>query len=154
MLFQQVHRQLLGKYLWIGGPIGRIPLFPFINRQGVCFNQFRPSVFNDTFSHLLGHRAGLAAFINHCHGFGQGEVPFQGVHIVYRQPLGLICHGLMAKAESNGPCCCAAANRRRKAFSPLSIAGSPALNALPVRWRGPLLAAYNRLAWAIARKGM
>ena len=28
------------------------------------------------------------------------------------------------------------------------------LNALPVRWRGPLLAAYNRLAWAIARKGM
>ncbi len=24
------------------------------------------------------------------------------------------------------PCCCAAANRRRKAFSPLSIAGSPA----------------------------
>lgn len=24
------------------------------------------------------------------------------------------------------------------------------LNALPVRWRGPLLAAYNRLAWAIA----
>lgn len=27
------------------------------------------------------------------------------------------------------------------------------LNALPVRWRGPLLAAYNRLAWAIAGKG-
>lgn len=28
------------------------------------------------------------------------------------------------------------------------------LNALPAGWRSPLLNAYNRLAWAIARKGM
>ncbi len=28
------------------------------------------------------------------------------------------------------------------------------LNALPVAWRGPLLALYNRAAWAIARKGL
>lgn len=28
------------------------------------------------------------------------------------------------------------------------------LNALPVRWRGPLLGLYNALAWRIARKGL
>ena len=28
------------------------------------------------------------------------------------------------------------------------------LNALPVRWRGPLLDLYNALAWRIARKGL
>lgn len=28
------------------------------------------------------------------------------------------------------------------------------LNALPVRWRAPLLSLYNRLAWRIARKGL
>lgn len=28
------------------------------------------------------------------------------------------------------------------------------LNALPVKWRAPLLAAYNRLAWVIAKKGL
>lgn len=60
---------------------------------------------------------------------------------------------LSAKGDTEG------ASRAVKFFSYTRLSGRTLrkvsiLNALPIRWREPLLALYNRLAWAIARKGM